>query len=327
MKAMIWTRYGPPEVLSLQDVPRPIPKENELLINIKAATVTAGDCELRRFELPPLFWLPVRLMMGIMKPKIKILGQEMAGEIVEIGAAVKKFKPGDKVYGPPGMKMGGYAQYLVLPETAPLALIPENIGFKEAATLPTGGLNALYFLRKANIQEGESLLIIGAGGSIGTYGLQMAKAKGAEVTVIDRGDKLDMLKAQGAGHCIDFTQEDFAKQARKYDVIFDVAGKNTFREMYSCLTSEGRLLLTHFSLMAVIAQRWTRKADKCVLTGLASESFEDLQELNEMMSSGVLQTVIDKEYPLEQLVEAHTYVEDGHKKGHVIINIPPAENT
>lgn len=328
MKAIIWTRYGPPEVLQLQEVEKPIPKDNEVLIKIHATTVTAGDCEARSFKFPSLFWLPLRIVFGLTKPSRKpILGQELAGEIEAVGKDVTQFKKGDPVFAATLLRFGAYAEYVCLPETHPMALKPANITYEEAATIPTGGFNGLHFLRKANVQSGEKVLINGAGGSIGTYAVQIAKSLGAEVTCVDSASKLEMLRAIGADHLIDYTREDFTQSGQGYDVIIDVVGKSSFSDSVRALTQNGRYVLGNPSLAGMIRALWTSMtSDKRVIFEVASYRPEDIAFLKELLEAGKIKVVIDKCYSLEQTAEAHSYVEKGHKNGNVVITVEHNES-
>ena len=322
MKAIICTKYGPPEVLQLQEVATPVPKENEVLIKIHKATVTAGDCEIRRFDFPWWIWLPMRLMMGIFKPRSLILGQEFSGEIVAKGGEVERFNVGDAVFGPTDFKFGAYATYKCLPANHVLAKKPANTSFQEAAMLPTGGLNALYFFRKSPVKAGDKVLINGAGGSIGTIAIQLAKNAGAEVSAVDSSDKLEMLKEIGADFVLDYRQEDFKQYAETYDLIFDIVGKIPHRRSLRMLKPHGTYLsaIPQISRMIRgILARWT--TNKKVLTGVADYAIEDLNLLANMLASGEISPVMDKTYDLTQIPEAHQYVEDGLKKGNIVINI------
>jgi len=323
MKAVIWTAYGSPAVLRLQEVAKPTPKENELLIKVHAATVTAGDCELRTLKIPILYRLPLRIYAGFRKPqRITILGQELAGEIEAVGKAVTRFKPGDQIFAATLFRFGAYAEYTCLPETHPIALKPTNMTYAEAATIPTGGINALHFLQKAQVQAGEHVLINGAGGSIGTYGVQLAKQMGAEVTAVDSSGKLAMLAAIGADHVIDYTQTDFTRQGGQYDVIIDVVGKSPFARSIHCLKQQGRYVLGNPSLAGMLRGQWvSMKTDKKVIFEMADYQLADLIFLREQIEAGNVKAIIDRRYPLAQAAEAHKYVETGQKAGNVVITV------
>ncbi len=326
MKAIVWTAYGPPEVLQLEEVQKPTPKANEVLIRIVATTVTAGDCEARNLKFPILFRLLVRMYVGLRKPRrITILGQELAGEIEAIGKDVKRFKAGDQVFGTTGLGFGAYAEYICLPEKSAMGVLatkPANMTYEETAAVPTGGLEALHFIRKGNIQRGEKVLIIGAGGSIGTFAVQLAKHFGAEVTGVDSTSKLDMLRSIGANHVIDYTQEDFTKSGETYDVIFDVMGKSSFSGSVRSLKQNGRYLLGNAGLPQMVRGRWTSiTTSKKVIIGAANQKNEDLLFIKALIEVGKIKSVIDRRYPLEQMADAHRYVESGHKKGNVVITI------
>ncbi len=243
MKAVVCTRYGSPDVIQLREVPQPVPKANEVLIKIHAATVTAGDCEIRRFDIPILFWLLLRIILGITKPRTGIFGQEYAGEIEAVGNKVTRFKKGDTVFGPTTIRLGAHAQYLSIPESYPNLFRLENMTYEMAATIPTGGINGLHFIRQAKIRTGEKVLINGAGGSIGTYALQFAKSHGAVVTCVDSINKLPMLRELGADHVIDYAQGDFTRNGRTYDVIIDIVGKSSFSRSVKSLNPNGRYVL------------------------------------------------------------------------------------
>jgi NADPH:quinone reductase-like Zn-dependent oxidoreductase len=326
MKAIMWTAYGPPEVLQLEEVEKPTPKANEVLIRIVATTVTAGDCEARNLKFPILFRLPVQMYVGLRKPRrITILGQELAGEIEAIGKDVKRFKAGDQVFGTTGLGFGAYAEYICLPEKSAMGVLatkPANMTYEEAAAVPTGGLEALHFIRNGNIQRGEKVLIIGAGGSIGTFAVQLARYFGAEVTGVDSSGKLNMLRAIGADHVIDYTQEDITKRAEIYDVIFDVMGKSSFSGSVRSLEQNGRYLLGNAGLSQMVRGRWTSiRSSKKVIIGAANQKNEDLLFLKALIEAGKIKAVIDRSYPLEQIAEAHRYVEAGQKKGNVVITV------
>jgi NADPH:quinone reductase-like Zn-dependent oxidoreductase len=323
MKAIIWTKYGPPDVLQLREVKKPSPKDDEILVRVYATTVTAGDCEVRGSKFPMWLWIPMRLFIGLVRPKrITTLGQELSGEIEEVGKDVKLFKKGDKVFAHTGFRMGAYSEYICLPEKGLISIKPEDITHEEATTVPTGGLEALYFMRKANIQKGQKLLINGAGGSIGTYAIQIAKHFGAEITGVDSSEKLDMLSTIGADNIIDYKKEDFTKSGKTYDAIFDVVGKSPFSGSIRALRKNGRYLLANPRPSLMIRGLWTSmRSSKKVIVGAADQRVEDLDYLKELIESGKIKPVIDKSYPLEQIVEAHKYVEKGHKKGNLVITL------
>lgn len=322
MKAIVFDKYGSPDVLQLQEVKKPEPADNEVLIKVFAATVTAGDCEMRAFRIEPLIWLPLRLFMGITKPRIRILGQEFSGEVVAVGPKVTFFKKGDHVFAPTDMNLGACAQYKCLPESSPMAIKPAEISFDEAATIPTGGLNALHFLRKAQITSGQKILINGAGGSIGTYAIQLAKLYGAEVTAVDSGKKLKVLQSLGADHVIDYEQADFSELADTFDVIFDIWGKAYPFRGIRALKPGGSYLMGNISFSILIGTLITSVLGrKKVKTGLANYKEEDLLYLRDLMAKGHIRSVIDKKYTLEQTAEAHRYVDSGEKTGHVVIRV------
>ncbi len=325
MKAIVWIKYGAPDVLQLREVDKPTPKENELLIKVQATTVTAGDCEMRNLKFPFYLSLLMRLFLGISKPKRgTILGQELAGEIEAVGKNVTLFKEGDQIFGGTGFSVGTYAEYVCFPEEPEegvLATKPINMTYEEAATVTTGGLEALHFLRVANIEPGQTVLINGAGGSIGTYGVQLAKHFGAEVTAVDSTEKLDMLRAIGADHVVDYTQEDFSKRGKTYDVIFDVVGKGSFSGGIKSLKEKGVYLMANPRLLKMARGWWiSRNSSKKVIFETTVQKNEDLLILKDLVEAGKLKAIIDRRYPLAQTAEAHRYVETGQKKGNVIIS-------
>jgi NADPH:quinone reductase-like Zn-dependent oxidoreductase len=326
MKAVVTTKYGPPEVLQLQEVEKPTPKANEILIRIYATTVTAGDCEMRSLQLPLGYQFVLRLGFGFTKPRNKIPGTEVAGEIEAVGKDVKKFKVGDQVFGATGMGFGANAEYIALPDVpgemeGGVALKPANMTFEEAATVPFGGRDALHFLRLGNIQNGQKILINGAGGSIGTFAIQLAKYFGAEVTAVDSTAKLDMLRSIGADHVVDYTREDFTENGEVYDVIFDVIGKISFSRSAGSIKQNGTYLLAN-PVSQMFQALWTRmRSSYRVIMQTASGTIEDLVFLRGLIEESKLTTVIDRTYPLEQIVEAHKYVEKGGKLGNVVISV------
>lgn len=326
MKAIVWTQYGPPEVLQLKEVEKPAPKDTEVLIRIHATTVTAGDSEMRSLKFPAGLALLMRMYAGIQYPqRVTILGQEFAGEIESVGKDVRRFRKGDQVFATTGFGFGAYAEYKCLPEEPNMGVLaskPANLTYEEAAAVPTGGLEALHFIRKGNIQSGKKVLIIGAGGSIGTFAVQLARYFGAEVTGVDSAGKLDMLRSIGADHVIDYTQEDFTKNSESYDVIFDVMGKSSFSGSVRSLKRNGRYLLGNAGLTQMVRGRWTSmSSSKKVIIGAANQKTEDLLFLKDLIEAGKIIAVIDRCYRLEDMVEAHRYVETGHKKGNVAITV------
>jgi NADPH:quinone reductase-like Zn-dependent oxidoreductase len=327
MKAIICTKWGPPEVLQLQEVEKPIPKDNEVLVRVYATTASAGDCELRGLKQPLFLQLLMRLGFGFRGPRNKILGQELAGEIESVGKDVKLFNEGDQVIAHVGFGMGAYAEYICLPVESEgaegvLASKPSVMTYEEAAAVPLGGLEALHYLRQANIHRGQEVLINGAGGCIGTIGIQLAKYYEAEVTAVDSTRKLDMLRSIGADHVIDYTQEDFTQSGKTYDVIFDVVGKSPFSRSERALKQNGIYLSANPDPSKMfLGQRTTSGSRRKIEGGNVSYQPEDLYFLKELIEAGKIKTVIDRTYPLEEIVEAHRYVEAGGKLGNVVITV------
>jgi NADPH:quinone reductase-like Zn-dependent oxidoreductase len=328
MKAIVWTRYGPPDVLQLQEVEKPVPKDDEILIRIRATTVTAGDCETRSLQFPIYLSLLMRLWWGLLKPKgTAIPGTELAGEVEAVGRNVTLFKEGDPVFGAAGLNFGAAAEYICLPEKpgemeGGVAIKPANMTYEEAAAVPFGGRDALHFLRKGRIQSGQKILINGAGGSIGTFAVQLAKYFGAEVTAVDSGEKLDMLRSIGADHVIDYKREDFTESGEVYDVIFDVVGKLSFSPNAKSIKPDGTYITANPRLPQMVQGLWTSmRSSKKVVMETASGTVEDLVFLKRLIEAGKLKAVIDRCYPLEEIAEAHRYVETGQKQGNVVITI------
>jgi 2-desacetyl-2-hydroxyethyl bacteriochlorophyllide A dehydrogenase len=317
MKAIVNTKYGPPEVLQLKEVEKPDPEHNEVLIRIHATAVSSGDWHLRKAD--PFL---IRLFAGLIKPKKTILGYVLAGEIESVGKDVKRFKPGDQVFGTTGMSFGAYAEYVCLPEEGVLAIKPTNMSYDEAAAVPFGGNTALYFLRKGNIQPGQKVLIYGASGAIGTAAVQLAKHFGAEVTGVCSTTNVEMVKSLGADKVVDYTQEDFSKNGETYDVIFDTVGKSDYSNSMRSLSKHGFFILASAGPLTMFRGMWSSMTSgKKVVSGIMSEKTEDVVFFKELIESGEVRSVIDRRYPLEDIAAAHTYVEKGHKKGNVVITI------
>jgi 2-desacetyl-2-hydroxyethyl bacteriochlorophyllide A dehydrogenase len=328
MKAILWTKYGSPDGLQLREVATPTPKQDEVLIKVHAATASTADTEFRRLKLPLFFAFFLRLYLGFIKPtRITILGTEFAGEIVSAGKEVTRYKLGDQVFGYTGLGMRTYAEYLCLSEkpsamASVMANKPVNITYEEAAAVPFGGLEALHTLRQAHIQSRQKVLIVGAGGSIGTYSVQLAKHYGAEVTGVDKLVKLEMLRSIGADHVIDYTKEDFTKNGQTYDVILDTIAKSPFSRSLRSLTENGTYLNANPGLFGRILMRWfSKSSSKRVITWTAGYTTDNLLALKELIEAGTIKAIIDRSYPLEKAAEAHRYVETGQKKGNVIITI------
>jgi NADPH:quinone reductase-like Zn-dependent oxidoreductase len=333
LNAIVYETYGPPEVLRLQEVPTPEPKENEVRVRVTAAAVNYGDLTARNFKnipasefnMPLPLLLPARLSFGWSQPKVNILGSEFAGTVEAAGPAVKRFKAGDPVFGYLGQRMGAYAEYLCMPEDGLLARAPEGMGVVEAATVPYGAIMAASLLSQADIQPGQKVLINGASGSIGAAALQLAKAYGAEVTGVCGSGRVAYVQALGAEHVIDYTREDFTQNGEVYDLVFDVLGRSAFGRVKNSLTPEGIYLLASFKMKAVLQMVWTKiGGGRQVICALANEKTESLELIRELAAAGQYRAVVDKTFPLEQAAAAHRYVESGSKKGPVALTMPAA---
>lgn len=317
MTAAVYANYGAPEVLQIKEVSKPTPKANEVLIKIHATSVNSGDCRLRKADP-----FAVRFFFGLLKPKQGILGVVVAGEVVEVGSEVKKYTVGDQVFGKTGMSFGAYAEYKCMPETGVLAIKPEYSSYETAAAIPFGGTTALHFIKKANIQPGQKVLIYGASGAVGSAAVQLAKYFGAEVTGVCSTSNLEMVRSLGADHVIDYTKTDFSSQGKTYDVVFETVGKAPFSSAIKAVTPEGTLLLASAWPADMLKGLWTSKTtNKKVISGGIEETAEDMAFLARLMETGKLKPVIDKTYPLAQIADAHRYVDGGHKKGNVVVRI------
>jgi len=323
MKAIVYTKYGAPEVLRVKEIEKPIPEDDEVLIRIHAAEATKADCELRSFNFAvKWFWLPLRVAMGVTKPKKQVLGGYFAGEVETVGRDVSKFKKGDQIFGTTRLLFGAYGEYLCLPASYTIVPKPHNMSFEEAAAVPLGGLNALHFLRKANIRNGEKVLVNGAGGSIGTFGVQIAKAMGAEVTAVDSTIKEEMLRRIGADHFFDYTKEDFTKSGLTYDVIFNMVARSSYSKCVNSLNPKGRYLIGNPRISDMLRSVLTSKfTDKTAIFVFAGEKEEELLALKAMIEAGKIKSIVDKIYSPEQAAEAHRRVETEHRLGIVVISM------
>jgi NADPH:quinone reductase-like Zn-dependent oxidoreductase len=331
MKAIVFTEYGPPDVLQLKEVAKPVPRDNEMLIRIHATPVSFGDVLVRdlkaispgKFHMPFLFWLIAKAYFGVRKPRITILGSEFAGEIEAVGRDVKRFRPGDQVFGYRGSRMGAYAEYLCMPENEVLALKPANMTYEEAAAVPYGAIMALNLLRKVDLQPGQRVLVNGASGGIGPFVVQLAKSLfGADVTGVCSTPRLEYVRSLGADKVIDYTQEDFSDSDETYDYIFDILGKSSFSKVKRSLKPNGRCLLVSFKMKQLGQMLWTSLAGgKKVICALSSEKAQDLVFIKGLVEAGRIKAVIDKCYPLAQAAEAHRYVAQGQKKGSVVVTV------
>jgi NADPH:quinone reductase-like Zn-dependent oxidoreductase len=323
MKAVVYRKYGSPDVLQLEEVAKPIPKGNKVLIKIFATSVSSGDVRMRSFNIPPLPWIPMRLAIGLTKPRKKILGMAVAGEIETVGKDVTEFRTGDKVFGSTEFAMGAHAEYVCMPEKGVLITKSHDMSYEESAALPFGGFTALHFLRKGDIQSGQKVLIYGASGALGTYAVQLAKHFGAHVTGVCGTSNLDLVISLGADKVIDYTKADVAASMETYDIIFDTIGKSPFSDCIHALTKNGCYLrAVHMTLKPILRGLWTSlTSSKKVIGGVTATKVEDLIFLKELVETRKIKPVIDRCFPLEQTAEAHRYVDQGHKKGNVVITV------
>lgn len=322
MKAILCTKYGPPDVLKMVEIETPVPNDNQVLIKIFFTTVTVGDCRVRGFNVPPSFWLPAKLALGWTKPKQPILGTELSGVVEKVGKNVRKFKAGDKVFAFPGHKCGGYAEYICLDENACIALKPENLSFEQAAALSFGGFAAWYFLEKGKVGKGEKVLVYGASGAVGTAAVQIAKYLDADVTAVCSTSNLDMVKKLGADKVIDYTKTDFTGLGEQFDVVFDTVGKTNIAKTIKAIKPKGRYLhsvttpLTELEIRLNLCGK-----DKKLVGGTYTGSVEQINFIKKISEEGFFKPVIDRQYRFDEIVAAHEYVDKGHKKGNVTIKV------
>lgn len=331
MKAIKYTEYGSPDVLQLVEIEKPVPADNEVLIRVHAAHINFGDITARKFNQlsPDEFHMPspllfiAKFIFGFTKPKITILGSEFSGKVESVGNDVTGFKAGDEVFGYRGPAMGANAEYLVVSEDSMLVTKPSNMTYEEASTIPYGALTALTLLRRVDIQPGQKVLINGASGSIGSHALQLAKYYGAEVTAVCGTQRVELVKALGADKVIDYTKEDFTTNGETYDVIFDVLGKSDFSQSKDSLTENGIHFYASFKMRQVFQMLWTSltASKQRVICALSNETIDDLVFIKERIEAGDIKTVIDRCYPLEEIAEAHRYIENGQKTGNIVITI------
>ena len=324
MKAIAWKAYGSPEVLEVIETPKPVPKKGEVLIKIQSSTVTAGDARLRAFKIPTGFWLPSRLVFGLFKPRNTIPGMEFSGEIEAIGDDVTLFKVGDRVFGAAGIKMGAHAEFICVSENGALEKMPNETTHEEAVAVMFGGLTAIHFLKdKAGIKEGQKILINGASGAVGTASIQLAKNLGAKITGVCSTANIDLVKSLGADKFIDYTKTDITERSgshdnnENYDVILDTVGNLSLQSCRHLLTEQGKLIAINAGLLTNLSSIFKKN----LICGVAAETKANLEFLKKLVETNNMKAVIDKVYPLEQIVEAHRYVDNGHKKGNVVISI------
>jgi 2-desacetyl-2-hydroxyethyl bacteriochlorophyllide A dehydrogenase len=321
MKAIVYTIYGPPEVLQLKEIDKPIPKANEILVKVRATAVNSGDCRLRRADP-----FGVRLFFGLVKPKLHVLGGVLSGEIEEIGKDVTLFKAGDQVFGSTDMRFGAYAEYICMPENAAIALKPSDMTHQEAAVIPFGGATALHFISKAKIKKGQRVLINGASGSVGSAAVQIAKHFGAHVTAVCSTSNMELVRSLGADSVIDYTKEDFTNNGEVYDVIYDTVNTISVARSLRSLHKKGVLLLSAAEMPEMMRGLWASlTGSQKVIMGVTKQTAKDMSFLKNLMETGQLKPVIDRTYSLAEMADAHSYVEKGHKKGNVAIDLGGAE--
>ncbi len=328
MKAIIWTAYGPPEVLKLREIEKPQPTQNQILVQIQAAGVTAGDCEMRRLALPLGLGLPIRLYAGLLKPsRVKVLGQELAGIVETVGSKVTNYQPGDAVYGTTGFSFGAYAEYICLPAEpgdaqGVLAIRPRNLTPEQAAVVPTAGLEALHYLREGGAGPGKKVLVIGGGGSIGSYAIQIAKHFGAQVTAVDRTEKLGLMRSLGADNALDLSERELSRNQERYDLIIDVVGRRGLSQRLKLLAPEGQYFLAFARPLDPLLGLWVALTGrKRLRIESSSQGRSDLEFLSGLIESGQLKPQVDRLFPLEEAAEAHRYAESGRKLGNIALTV------
>ncbi len=323
MKAIVATHYGSPDVLQLTEVAKPVPRDNEILVHVRATTVTAGDTRMRSFSVPSLLWLPARMTLGFSKPR-HIFGMELAGDVEAVGKDVRRFKVGDQVFASTlEHQFGGHAEYKCLPEDGAVAVKPQQLSYAEAATLAIGAHTALHFLKAGKIQPGQKVLINGASGSVGTFAVQLAKYFGAHVTGVCSTRNVALVQALGADQVIDYTQVDWTRTGETYDIIFDAVGTTTFSQCSHALKPNGSYLHTVLAGAAIKGLWYALTTGKHIIGGTAAPRREALTFLSELSETGRLKPVIDRSYALEEIADAHRYVETGRKQGNVVITMEP----
>ncbi len=323
MRAAVWKSYGGPDSFVISDLPRPVPKAGEVLIRVRATTVTAGEVEMRTFAFRNILAIPLRLFFGVFRPRgNRVLGQELAGEIVTVGSEVTTFQPGDRVFAQTGFRFGGQAEFACQPASGMVAPIPDSVGYEEAATLPTGGQYALYFTRLVDIRPGMTVLINGGAGSIGSFAIQLAKRRGARVIAVDRGDKGDFMRDLGAEETIDYEKEEFTQRVDAYDLILDVIDKTSYRRAVRSLKPGGTYLHTDLSLTGAIRRKFVKSTGGRSAQMVPGEARQgDLVQLAEMVESGDLRVVIDRTFELDDIVAAHRYADSGEKRGQLVVTV------
>lgn len=323
MKAVVYTQYGPPDVLHVTTVTAPVPKDDEVLVRVRATTVSAADVRCRRFAVPLSFWIPARLALGIRRPRRPILGFELAGDVEAVGKNVTRFKTGDRIFAETGHRQGGYAEYVCLAEAGVIATMPANMTYEDAAAVPIGALTALHYLRRGKVERGQRVLIYGASGSVGTFAVQLATHLGAHVTGVCGPAHVDLVRSLGADVVVDYTAGDFAAARERYDVVFVAVDKADFRSCLKVL-KKGGTYLNATTPLRTLHMWWTALTSDTTIVGgeLPPKSPDDLLFLRDLIEHGQLRAVVDRRYSMDQTVDAHRYVDLGHKAGNVVITVP-----